>query len=84
MTWTTSISLKAANKIFEVIDVTFEDNKVEGVYTANHPVKGVIRRATLSTCCQAVLQEWVTINVMPPRPKPYFPEGTVPPLEQNE
>jgi hypothetical protein len=62
MTWTSSISLAAANKVFEVTGVTFENNKVEGVYIANRQRKEVIRRATLTACCQAVLQEWMEIK----------------------
>lgn len=61
MAWAKSISLDIANKIFEAIEVSFEENELEGGYIAKHHHK-ILRRATLTNCCIAVLTDWVTIN----------------------
>ncbi|MCW5318809.1 hypothetical protein GTQ43_35705 [Nostoc sp. KVJ3] len=43
MVWTKSISLDVANKLFEVIGVSFEQNELEGGYLAKHEHKTLIR-----------------------------------------
>ncbi|WP_414515967.1 hypothetical protein [Nostoc sp. PCC 9305] len=61
MSWSKSISLDVANKLFEVIGVSFEQNELEGGYIAKHEIK-TLRRPTLTACCIAVLSDWVTIK----------------------
>lgn len=58
MTWKISIKREPANDIFFVLGVRFERNKIEGVWMA---IRGesVLRRATLTEACKAVLKEWV-------------------------
>lgn len=36
MSWSKSISMDVANKIFDVIGVSFEQNELEGGYIAKH------------------------------------------------
>ncbi|MHC5862989.1 hypothetical protein [Nostoc sp.] len=43
MVWTKSISLDVANKLFDVIGVSFEQNELEGGYLAKHEDKTLIR-----------------------------------------
>ena len=47
MSWSKSISLDVANKLFEVIGVSFEQNELEGGYIAKHESK-TLRRPTLT------------------------------------
>ncbi|MEJ6485488.1 hypothetical protein N0Y54_30005 [Nostoc punctiforme UO1] len=61
MSWSKSISLDVANKLFDVIGVSFEQNELEGGYIAKHESK-TLRRPTLTACCMAVLTDWVTIK----------------------
>jgi hypothetical protein len=61
MVWTKSISLDVANKLFDVIGVSFEQNELEGGYLAKHEHK-ILIRPTLTACCIAVLNDWVTIQ----------------------
>ncbi|MBG1262506.1 MULTISPECIES: hypothetical protein [Nostoc] len=61
MSWSKSISLDVANKLFDVIGVSFEQNELEGGYIAKHESK-TLRRPTLIACCIAVLSDWVTIK----------------------
>lgn len=61
MSWSKSISLDVANKLFEVIGVYFEQNELEGGYVAKHKNK-TLRRPTLTACCIAVLSHWVKIK----------------------
>ncbi|MBD2513335.1 hypothetical protein H6G91_40370 [Nostoc muscorum FACHB-395] len=61
MSWSKSISLDVANKLFNVIGVYFEQNDLEGGYVAKHENK-ILRRPTLTACCMAVLTDWVTIK----------------------
>ena len=58
MTWKISIKREPANDIFSVLGVRFERNEIEGVWMA---IRGesVLRRATLTEACKAVLKEWV-------------------------
>jgi hypothetical protein len=39
MAWAKSISLDVANKLFDVIGVSFEQNELEGGYVAKHEDK---------------------------------------------
>jgi hypothetical protein len=39
MAWAKSISLDVANKLFDVIGVSFEQNELEGGYVAKHEHK---------------------------------------------
>jgi hypothetical protein len=61
MSWSKSISLDVANKIFDVIGVSFEQSELEGGYVAKHESK-TLRRPTLTACCIAVLSDWMTIK----------------------
>ncbi|MHC0067694.1 hypothetical protein ACWATR_33175 [Nostoc sp. UIC 10890] len=61
MAWAKSISLDVANKLFDVIEVSFEQNELEGGYIAKHQNK-TLRRPTLTACCMAVLTDWITIK----------------------
>ncbi|MBN3948467.1 MAG: hypothetical protein HWQ38_19215 [Nostoc sp. NMS7] len=61
MSWSKSISLDVANKLFDVIGVSFEENELEGGYVAKHQYKTLIR-PTLIACCMAVLSDWITIK----------------------
>lgn len=61
MSWSKSISLDVANKFFDVIEVSFEQNELEGGYIAKHESK-TLRRPALTACCIAVLTDWVTIK----------------------
>lgn len=61
MSWSKSISMDVANKIFDVIGVFFEQNELEGGYIAKYESK-TLRRETLTACCMAVLTDWVTIK----------------------
>ncbi|MHC5747076.1 MAG: hypothetical protein ACYTXT_35375 [Nostoc sp.] len=61
MSWSKSISLDVANKLFDVIGVSFEQNELEGGYIAKYESK-TLRRPTLTACCIAVLSDWVTIK----------------------
>jgi hypothetical protein len=61
MSWSKSISMDVANKLFDVIRVSFEQNELEGGYIAKHESKTLIRE-TLTACCMAVLTDWVTIK----------------------
>lgn len=61
MSWSKSISLDVANKLFDVIGVYFQQNELEGGYVAKHEHKTLIR-PTLNACCIAVLSDWVTIK----------------------
>ncbi|MHC5761381.1 hypothetical protein [Nostoc sp.] len=60
MSWSKYISLDVANKIFDVIGVSFEQS-LEGGYVAKHESK-TLRRPTLTAWCIAVLSDWVTIK----------------------
>ncbi|MEH1810676.1 hypothetical protein [Nostoc sp.] len=61
MSWSKSISLDVANKLFDVIGVSFEENELEGGYVAKHQNK-TLRSPTLIACCMAVLSDWITIK----------------------
>ncbi len=58
MSWSKSISLDVANKLFDVIGVYFEQNELEGGYVAKHKNKTLIR-STLTVYCIGVLSDWV-------------------------
>ena len=61
MSQSKSISMDVANKIFDVIGVSFEQNELEGSYIAKYESK-TLKRPTLTACCIAVLSDWVTIK----------------------
>jgi hypothetical protein len=61
MSWSKSISLDVANKIFDGIGVSFEQSELEGSYVAKHESK-TLRRPMLTACCIAILSDWVTIK----------------------
>ena len=56
------ITASTANTIFLPLGVVFEKNEVEGVYIATHPAGEVIRRPTLTACCQAVCENWLQVT----------------------
>jgi hypothetical protein len=53
--------MDVANKVFDVIGVSFEQNELEGGYIAKHESKTLII-VILTACCMAVLTDWVTIK----------------------
>jgi hypothetical protein len=53
-----SLTLGAANALFEFCGVTFIEDEVEGGYLARHPNGAYIRRPRLMVCAITVLKEW--------------------------
>lgn len=58
MTWKNSISLEAANYIFEPLDIAISFNNEEGVYMATIGDK-TIRRIVLKALCRAISENWL-------------------------
>lgn len=61
MSWSKSISLDVANKLFNVVGVYFEQNQLEDGYVAKHKNR-TLKRPMLIASCMAVLSDWITIK----------------------